>query len=85
MKWFLLISPVHCVLWSGYFTVIELSRHDRTFFEIILFLMFLYLSYLFSHTLFQKRTVAIKSTILSTSLFLLAKWTMLLFGTFTLS
>ncbi|MDN4073600.1 MULTISPECIES: hypothetical protein [Fictibacillus] len=82
MKWFLFIIPVHCVLWTGYFTVIQLSRHDRVFFEVVLFLMFLYLSYLLSHTLCQKRTMALKSTILSTALFLLAKWTMLLFGTF---
>lgn len=80
MKFILLLTPMHFLLWGGYFTVIELSRHDRQFFEILLFVLFLYLSYLLSDYLCNKKTTALQSTILSATLFLIGKWTLLLLG-----
>ncbi|SDM61858.1 hypothetical protein SAMN04488137_1060 [Fictibacillus solisalsi] len=80
MKTFSKLSLLHVLLWAGYFTVIELSQHDRSFFEVILFFMFLYFSYLLSERVCESTSSALKSTICSSFLFLATKISMLSFA-----
>lgn len=77
MRTFSLLTLLHVLLWAGYFTVIELSQNDRSFFEVMLFFMFLYFSYLVSVRVCQSTFSALKSTLCSSVLFLLTKLTML--------
>jgi hypothetical protein len=62
------------LLWAGYSTVLYLSHHDHSFFELILLIMFAYFNYLVSLSLIQDRHLSLVLTVAFTLIYVLARW-----------
>jgi hypothetical protein len=73
MKKTILASTFHSVIWLGFSLVLFFSQRDKLYSKVILFFVFVYLSYIVANFFFETKRASLLFTLFSAVLFFAIK------------